>query len=200
VVSKPLPSATLGAVSRQNVPTVRLRHVTSSRHLAVAFQLGVNTLDGCEAVVHATRQFTSKMTVDDVVVKLDFTNAFNCVRRDVMLQTKADELPSVLIKILPPRLRYWNQAMFRCATGRSTGISSVLSDHSTAPAFTVQRVDSSVYGRSDSGGGGGVYLQKLPTLPPLMAKTQGFYKVVRASAVTHRKLQISKVVTPPIPD
>jgi hypothetical protein len=31
----------------------------------------------------------------------------------------------------------------------------------------------------------------------LMAKTQGFYKVVRASAVTHRKLQISKVVTPP---
>jgi hypothetical protein len=34
----------------------------------------------------------------------------------------------------------------------------------------------------------------------LMAKTQGFYEVVRASAVTHRKLQISKVVTPPIPD
>jgi hypothetical protein len=34
----------------------------------------------------------------------------------------------------------------------------------------------------------------------LMAKTQGFYKVVRASAVTHRKLQISKVVTPPILD
>jgi hypothetical protein len=34
----------------------------------------------------------------------------------------------------------------------------------------------------------------------IMAKTQGFYKVVRASAVTHRKLQISKVVTPPIPD
>jgi hypothetical protein len=30
-----------------------------------------------------------------------------------------------------------------------------------------------------------------------MAKAQGSYKVVRASAVTHRKLQISKVVTPP---
>jgi hypothetical protein len=57
------------------------------------FQLGVNTPGGCEAVVHATRQFTSKMTVDDVVVKLDFSNAFNCVRRDVMLQTVADELP-----------------------------------------------------------------------------------------------------------
>jgi hypothetical protein len=58
------------------------------------FQLGVNTPGGCEAVVHATRQFTSKMTVGDVVVvKVDFSNAFNCVRRDVMLQTVADELP-----------------------------------------------------------------------------------------------------------
>jgi 6-phosphogluconate dehydrogenase len=37
-------------------------------------------------------------------------------------------------------------------------------------------------------------------LQKIMAKTQGFYKIVRASAVTHRKLQISKVVTPPIPD
>jgi hypothetical protein len=49
------------------------------------FPLGVNTPGGCEAVVHATRQFTSKMTVDDVVVKLDFSNAFNYVRIDVML-------------------------------------------------------------------------------------------------------------------
>jgi hypothetical protein len=56
------------------------------------FQLGVKP-GGCEAVVHATRQFTSKMAVDDVIVKLDFTNAFNCERRDVMLQTVADELP-----------------------------------------------------------------------------------------------------------
>ena len=33
------------------------------------FQLGVNTPGGCEAVVHATRQFASKMAVDDVVVE-----------------------------------------------------------------------------------------------------------------------------------
>jgi ribonuclease P/MRP protein subunit RPP40 len=44
------------------------------------------------------------------------------------------------------------------------------------------------------------YLSKDVLLKLLMAKTQGFYKIVRASAVTHRKLQISKVVTPPIPD
>jgi hypothetical protein len=61
------------------------------KHLPV--QLGVNSPGGCEAVVHATRKFTSNMTFDDVVVKFDFTNAFNCVHRDVMLQTVADELP-----------------------------------------------------------------------------------------------------------
>jgi hypothetical protein len=57
------------------------------------FQLGVNTPGGCEAAVHITRQFTSKMIVDDVVVMLDFSNALFCVRRDVMLQPVADELP-----------------------------------------------------------------------------------------------------------
>jgi hypothetical protein len=34
----------------------------------------------------------------------------------------------------------------------------------------------------------------------LMAKTHGFHKVVRASAVTPRKRQISKVVTIPVAD
>ena len=58
-------------------------------------QLGVNISGGCEAIVHATRRFTSKMTADDVVIKLDFTNAFNCLRRDVMLQTVAVELPGL---------------------------------------------------------------------------------------------------------
>jgi hypothetical protein len=33
------------------------------------------------------------MPDDFVVVKLDFSNAFNCIRRDVMLQAVADQLP-----------------------------------------------------------------------------------------------------------
>ena len=68
----------------------------ANSHLAdklLPFQLGVNTPGGCEAVVHATRRFLSKMAADDIVVKLDFSNAFNCLRRDVMLQTVADDLP-----------------------------------------------------------------------------------------------------------
>jgi hypothetical protein len=57
------------------------------------FQIGVNNSGGCEAVVHATRQFISKLSVNDVTVKLDFTNAFNCLCRDVMKNTVADDLP-----------------------------------------------------------------------------------------------------------
>ncbi|HSN24572.1 MAG TPA: reverse transcriptase domain-containing protein, partial [Methylomicrobium sp.] len=57
------------------------------------YQLGVGIPGGCEAVVHATRRFMAEMSSGEVVVKLDFSNAFNCLRRDVMLKSVADELP-----------------------------------------------------------------------------------------------------------
>ena len=47
-------------------------------------QLGVGAPGGCEAAVHATRRFLTNMPAD-ILVKLDFTNAFNCVRRDAVL-------------------------------------------------------------------------------------------------------------------
>ena len=40
-------------------------------------QLGVGTAGGCEAAVHAARRFLETMPPDWVMVKLDFTNAFN---------------------------------------------------------------------------------------------------------------------------
>ena len=63
------------------------------RDKLLPLQLGVGIPGGCEAAVHATRRFMAKMSSDDVVVKLDFSNAFNCLRRDVMLKSVADELP-----------------------------------------------------------------------------------------------------------
>ena len=80
-------------------------------------QLGVNVSGGCEAIVHATRRFTSKMAADDVIVKLDFTNAFNCLRRDIMLQTVADELPCLyrfchLAYGTSTKLRFGDQAIW----------------------------------------------------------------------------------------
>ena len=58
-------------------------------------QVGVGVRGGCEGAVHATRRFLTNMTDDRVLVKLDFRNAFNSIRRDVMLKTVAAELPGL---------------------------------------------------------------------------------------------------------
>jgi hypothetical protein len=47
----------------------------------------------CEAAVHATRSLIAKMSVDDALAKLDFLNALNCLHKDLMLKTVAEELP-----------------------------------------------------------------------------------------------------------
>jgi len=58
-------------------------------------QLGVATSGGCEAAVHATRRYMAAMSADTVLVKIDFSNAFNCLRRDRMLKTVADHMPDL---------------------------------------------------------------------------------------------------------
>ena len=49
------------------------------------WQLGVGAKGGCEAAVHATRRYLQSITTDKVVVKLDFSNAFNSLHRSDML-------------------------------------------------------------------------------------------------------------------
>ena len=58
-------------------------------------QLGVATSGGCEAAVHATRRFLETTSPDDIVVKLDFSNAFNSLHRDAMLTVTADMIPEI---------------------------------------------------------------------------------------------------------
>ena len=48
-------------------------------------QLGVGVSGGAEAAVHAARKLVSNLPAGHVVVKLDFSDAFNCVRRDLIL-------------------------------------------------------------------------------------------------------------------
>ena len=55
-------------------------------------QLGVGVPGGCEAAIHATRRFIGSMQAGFVVAKLDFSNAFNCLRRDSMLQAVYDRI------------------------------------------------------------------------------------------------------------
>jgi hypothetical protein len=58
-------------------------------------QLGVGVSGGAEAAVHAARRLVQNLPEDHVIVKLDFSNAFNCIRRDVILDAVAAKLPEV---------------------------------------------------------------------------------------------------------
>jgi len=43
-------------------------------------QTGVRVSGGAEAAVHAMRRLVENLPSDRVIVKLDFSNAFNCIR------------------------------------------------------------------------------------------------------------------------
>jgi len=58
-------------------------------------QLGVAVPGGCEAAVHATRRFTDSMLPGQGVVKLDFSNAFNSLHRDTMLNAVITHVPEI---------------------------------------------------------------------------------------------------------
>ena len=47
-------------------------------------QLGVGIAGGCEAAVHAARRFLNSSSSSYILVKLDFSNAFNTLRRDAI--------------------------------------------------------------------------------------------------------------------
>ena len=58
-------------------------------------QLGAGIPGGCEAAVHATRRFVESMPADHFVVKLDFTNAFNCLNRSRMFSEVFERIPEL---------------------------------------------------------------------------------------------------------
>lgn len=58
-------------------------------------QLGVGVPGGCEAAIHSTRRFLSTLPSNYAVVKLDFANAFNNIRRSDMLLAVKERLPEL---------------------------------------------------------------------------------------------------------
>lgn len=58
-------------------------------------QLGVGIAGGCEAAVHSVRRFLTHAAPDDILVKLDFSNAFNSIRRDAMLAAVVSNIPEL---------------------------------------------------------------------------------------------------------
>ena len=58
-------------------------------------QLGVGVSGGGEAAVHAARQFVMDMPTGSSLVKLDFSNAFNCLSRTKMLESVHSLFPEI---------------------------------------------------------------------------------------------------------
>ena len=60
-------------------------------------QLGYGTKGGCEIAVHATRAFLGMATNETrCLLKLDFKNAFNTIRREKMLEKVKEVIPDYL--------------------------------------------------------------------------------------------------------
>jgi len=81
-------------------------------------QLGVGVSCGAEAAVHASRRLVSNLPAGHVVVKLDFSYAFNCVRQDLILESIATNIPEIY------RLVY---SAFTCEPVLTSGSHEILS-------------------------------------------------------------------------
>jgi len=96
-------SRRLASKCANSVGSVQLRNYFCPR------QLGVGIPGGCEAAVHSAR--TEALPADHVVVKMDFSNAFNSLHRVDMLEAVADRLPALYAfcfsAYLPVHVVFW---------------------------------------------------------------------------------------------
>ena len=63
-------------------------------------QLGFGVRMGAEAAIHATRSFIESHRQNTILLKIDFTNAFNSIHRDKALEAGSEHLPSLFNYVL----------------------------------------------------------------------------------------------------
>ena len=86
----------VGCTLRRLVAKVASRFVIDDlSDLLSSRQLGYGVHGGAEAAVHAARNFLSSLPLDHAMVKLDFKNAFNTIRRDKMLEATYRLAPDI---------------------------------------------------------------------------------------------------------
>ena len=86
----------VGCTLRRLVAKVACRAVRE--HVAARLapiQLGFGIKQGTEAAAHAARRFLQVLGPGQALLKLDFTNAFNTLRRDEILRTVEQEIPEL---------------------------------------------------------------------------------------------------------
>ena len=67
--------------------------LTMSSYLS-PIKLGVGVTSGAEAAVDSLRRYVNTMVDDDIIVKLDFVNAFT-LRRDTLMESIAKLIPEI---------------------------------------------------------------------------------------------------------
>ena len=90
----------IGSAFRRLSAKLAARHGTAAlAEYLRPVQLGVGTPGGCEAVVHAAREFVTSANRSsdqpDVLVKVDLRNAFNSVHRSAVLSEIHDKCPQI---------------------------------------------------------------------------------------------------------
>ena len=90
-----------------------------------SIQVDVDVSGGAEAAIHTMRRLVTHLPDDHVVVKLDFSNAYNALRRDAVLDTVADKMPELYRLIHAslsdsPKLSY-NTYIIESAEGSQQG-------------------------------------------------------------------------------
>ena len=87
----------IGFALRRCAGKIQMNKVLNlSKTIFWPLQLGVGTSKGCEIAAHTIRQYVISDQVNDkVLVKIDFKNAFNTIRRDVFLRRVLHYCPSL---------------------------------------------------------------------------------------------------------
>ena len=88
----------VGSVLRRLVAKAACRVVRDTVAVKLApHQLGFGIQQGAEAAAHTARSFLANLGSGHALLKIDFSNAFNTLSRDVMLAVIRDELPELFL-------------------------------------------------------------------------------------------------------
>ena len=86
----------IGYISRRLAATCANQHaLTKLTDFFSPFQLGVGSQGGVKAAVHAIRRYAKNLNDNKIIIKLDFTNAFNTLRCNHILESVASVLPEL---------------------------------------------------------------------------------------------------------
>lgn len=89
------PIAVGSTLRRLVAKTASMAVMEEMGNLLAPLQLGYGTPLGGEAAAHASRKYLHNLPSDHVLLKLDFKNAFNSIRRDKMLEAVMAHVPQI---------------------------------------------------------------------------------------------------------